>query len=543
MTVQGRNNGHDCAILRLSNRQSATQFASNAFVNELNRAMNMITRELVGADAEELLLDQIGQHSGGIRTTLSAYDIKSAISAWMAALRGIEEFINVPMFGLEDADTVCDLLAIRLDMQFPMSAAPVRAILSAELAPAVIDRFVQTLMMAWAIGNGFRISGLEAGEELRTVAGAVGYFQSRRRQMVALLYCMPSYCTGTQSVAPLDALNVFLPVVEHSCVGLSSLYRQLIMARIHDDFVLKVGPNECRGNYSLETLNEMFLEPERVAITEVARDRVDFAKLRQRLPLPKGQIFSAAELCNDLMTMEASYAEFELGKTGFGPMAQFIAACCQHVRDDYYIEISSTEIRRLMTLCRLSTVAQRRLVYDGSTFEEAVNSFAPFITVGRTAITTVTLLSRFAYSWKTFCLNKIKRFQIRSGFIFEDEVKTALGQQGFVITDIKRIEGREFDVVAIKDNVVYNIQCKNNLLDLTRMEENPKLFVRYNLRLDKYYAEALRKEEEREKLLLSKLGLSLVKHVVMSKFPLATQNPRVMAFREISQFGSRFTDR
>lgn len=501
----------------------------------------MTTRRLSGADAEALLLDQIDQHSAGIRSTLSAFDANSATSAWMGALRRIDEFINIPMFGLDEEDIVCELLAVRPDdMMFPKHVARVRTMLVAELAPTVVDRFVQTLIMVSAIGHRFRTYGLECGEELRTVAGAVGYFQSRRRQMVALLYCMPGDCLGTQSVAPLDALNVFLPIVEHSCVGLTSLYRNLIMARVHDDFVLTVEPGRCYGNYFLETLDEMFLEPDRVAITEVAPDRVDHEKLRQRLPLPKGQIFSAAELCNDLMTMEASYAEFDLGKTDFGPMARFIVACCQHVRDDYYIKISNADLRDLMTLCGLSTIAQRRLVYCGNTFEEAVNSFAPFITVGRTSVTTVTLLSRFAYNWKTLCLNRIKRFQIRSGFIFEEEVKMALARQNFVNAGIKRIEGHEFDVVVTKDNFIYNIQCKNNLLDLARMEQNPKLFARYNQRLDKYYAQALRKEEEREDLLLTKLGLSAIKHVVLSKFPLATKNPRVMAFREISQFGSRF---
>lgn len=502
----------------------------------------MTIRQLCGADAEALLLDQIGQHSAGIRSTLSAFDANSAMSAWMDALRGIEEFINIPWFGLDDEEIVHELLAVRLDdmMLSPRSVVRVRTMLITELAPTVVDRFVQTLIMVSGIGHGFRMYGLECGEELRSVAGAVGYFQSRRRQMVALLYCMPGYCTGKQSVAPLDALNVFLPVVEHSCVGVSSLYQHLIMARIHADFVLTVGPGMCHGNYFLETLDETFLEPDRVAITEVAPDRADPEKLCYRLSLPKGQMFSAAELCNDLLAMEAFYAEFELGKTDFGPMARFIVACCQNVRDDYYIKISSLDLRDLMTLCGLSTIAQRRLVYRGNSFEEAVNSFAPFITVGRTELTTVTLLSRFAYSWKTFCLNRIKRFQIRSGFIFEDEVKKALASQNFVITGIKRIESHEFDVVATKGDVIYNIQCKNNFVDLARMEQNPKLFARYNLRLDKYYAQALRKEEERENLLLTKLGLSAVKHIVLSKFPLATKNPRVMAFREISQFSSRF---
>ena len=119
-------------------------------------------------------------------------------------------------------------------------------------------------------------------------------------------------------------------------------------------------------------------------------------------------------------------------------------------------------------------------------------------------------------------------------------MKDALNEQGFFVSDVKRIERKEFDVVATKDGVVYNVQCKNNLVDLTRMEENPNLFARYNRRLDRYYADALRKEEGREGLLKQRFGLEVVKHVILSKFPVATKNLRILAFREVSQFGERF---
>lgn len=54
-----------------------------------------------------------------------------------------------------------------------------------------------------------------------------------------------------------------------------------------------------------------------------------------------------------------------------------------------------------------------------------------------------------------------------------------------------------FDVIAMKNGIIYNVQCKNNLVDFPRMEKNPKMFARYNKRLDRYYADALRKEEQR----------------------------------------------
>ncbi|YCM44294.1 hypothetical protein V2O64_23605 [Verrucomicrobiaceae bacterium 227] len=126
--------------------------------------------------------------------------------------------------------------------------------------------------------------------------------------------------------------------------------------------------------------------------------------------------------------------------------------------------------------------------------------------------------------------------QIRSGFIFEKSVKESLIAQGFYVTDITRINRKEFDVVATLDNVIYNVQCKNNLIDLSKIEGSPKLFARYNRRLERAYEAALLKEENRENLLKEKLGLSDIKHFVLSRFPIATTNPRVLAFLAVDQF-------
>jgi len=508
----------------------------------IEEGMDTTFQELAGADAEALLVSQIGQHAGGIRGVLASFEVSSATSSWIETLRGIEEFINIPMFGLEDENLVCQLRAIRLDDPNWLLAhrLQIRTMLLTELAPSVVDRYLRTLTMIAVVGNGIRMRGFPCGEQLRSVDGAVEYLQSRRRQMLAFLYCMPGYCKGSQRVEQLDALNQFIPIVEMSCVGLTSMYRQLLLAKMHDDFVLTAGSTMCHGNYSLDTLDEMYLEPDRLSMTEVQRDKIDTGKLQGRLSLPKGQIFSAAELCNDLMTMEAMYAEFDLGTTEFGPMARFIVACSERTQDNYHIRISQSELNSLMSLCALSTTARRKLVYTGDSFEEAVNSFAPFIEVAGNAVTTVTLLSRFALKWATFCLNRIKRFQIRAGFSFETLVRNALADQGFSIQQVKRIQYQEFDVIALKDGVIYNVQCKNNLLDLARMEQNQKLFLRYNRSLDRSYARALEKDEAREHLLLAQFGLSSVKHIVVSKFPLVTKNPRVMTYHRINEFGARF---
>ncbi len=500
----------------------------------------MTTRELGRAEAEALVQEQIRLHSAGIQDSLSVFDAKSAVAAWLEALRGVEEFINLPLFELEDEQAIFALVSLPLDNLSHWQVENLQRMLAEQFEAGVARRFVQTLLRSAAIGSAFRMYGMEGGEEFRTLGSAIAYFQSRRRQMVGLLYMMPKACVGAELVYPLDALNLFLPIVEHSCVGLTSLFRHLVLLRIHDDYRLTADPESIKGNYSFDMLDESFLEPERVGITEVPRDRIDVAVLKHRMKVDSGRVFSVAELCNDLLAMEATYAEFKLGETAFGAMARFIVACSRDARDQYHIELDASTFKSLMVFCGLSTAAQRCLVYVGTGYTDAINSFAPFILVDRNYVTTVTLLSRFAYHWKTVCLNKIKRFQVRSGFIFEQQVKDALDKQGFFVSDVKRIERKEFDVVATKDGVIYNVQCKNNLVDLRRMEESPSLFVRYNQRLDRYYADALRKEEEREELLRQQFGLDVVKHVVLSKFPVATKNPRILAFREISQFGERF---
>lgn len=500
----------------------------------------MVTKVLFGADAEALLRNQIEQHTAGIEDSLSVFSARSAIEAWVNALRGVEEIINLPRFQLDDDDLALSLLNLPMDNLSRTQVANLQDMLADRFDAGVAQRFVQTLLRSAAIGQLFRLHGFECGEMFRTLGGVIDYFQSRRRQMVALLYWMPVACRGSELVAPLDALNVFLPIVEHSCVGLTSLHRDLVLLRVHDDFELTVEPDRCTANYSYDMLDESSLEPERVGITEVPRDKVDMSILTNQLKVDAGLVFSVPEMCNDLLAMEASYAEFELGRTEFGSVAQFIVACARYVRDEYYIEIDGAELESLMGFCGLSALARRRLVYAGTGYADAINSFAPFISFGRKFLTTVTLLIRFAYSWKTSCLNKIKRFQVRSGFIFEQQVKDALAEQGFVVSEIKRIDRKEFDVVATKEGGIFNVQCKNNLIDLTRMAENPNLFARYNKRLDRYYGEALVKEERREELLHKAFGLQKIQHIVLSKFPVATRNPRVLAFRDIKRFEEMF---
>ncbi|XKM40697.1 hypothetical protein A4U53_033195 [Rhizobium ruizarguesonis] len=100
---------------------------------------------------------------------------------------------------------------------------------------------------------------------------------------------------------------------------------------------------------------------------------------------------------------------------------------------------------------------------------------------------------------------------------------------------MKRINRKEFDVVTIHGGVIYNFQCKNNWIDLAKVESNRALFVRYNRSLTNYYRRALQKERRREGLLKDKLGLDKVEHYLISRFPVIGSDARVINYNQIDR--------
>lgn len=118
---------------------------------------------------------------------------------------------------------------------------------------------------------------------------------------------------------------------------------------------------------------------------------------------------------------------------------------------------------------------------------EFLSSYAPLLLAGDHYLSTVTQLSRFAYSWRARVLDRQRRFQIRAGFIFEDVVKAALEKQGFMVQNIVRINRQEFDVVSMRDGIIWNVRCKNNFIDITRVDSDAVAFARYNRGLLRAY--------------------------------------------------------
>jgi hypothetical protein len=498
------------------------------------------TQILKSDDARAFLRDQISRNSGGLHAALAPFDARSTIEAWLETLRAVEEFINLVIFGLDDEAVVAALISLPIAalQTHPQQLRAVHHHIASRYGERFAKRFTTLLAQTAAIGHSFRLHGVSsAAASFVTIGTAIDYFQSRRRHLVAMLYTLPHACCGSQRMDPLDTLNHLLPLVELNGVALTGLHQQLMLSEVFKDYALHVDEYGYAGSHDYPALDTLYLEPERASIVEMFEGIVDLPPTNLE-NVRRDRLFSAAELRNDIRLIEIAYAEFDLAGSEFSSAASLVRYLSERTVDDYWVQLTHTDFNRLADDFGLSPLLRRALFQTTGNYVANTNCYSPFIEASDKLRSSVTLLSRFLYNWKNTCLYRIRRFQIRSGFIFENTVGDALKQQGFQLTGIKRLEHKEFDIVTVRDGTIFNVQCKNNLVDLTRLESDPKLYARYNRTGVASYERALRKELGRETLLINKLGLDQIQHLVVTRFPFASDNPRIIPFSRIDNFSS-----
>jgi hypothetical protein len=500
-------------------------------------------QEIKGDAARALIADQIDQHGGGIAKALARYDPSDTAEKWHATIRAVEEFINVPLFGLDDDRLVAALRALPLDERIIANPSEMRSVIrgiSETLGADLARRYALTITQTAALNIAFRQNGwgdFGRGITLDNVDAAIAYFQSRRRHLVAMFYSIPRMCKGTTKIASHDTLNIFIPQVEMSGISLTGLHRQTVLADVFPDFALRSDGTIFHGTHDFQPLDSYFLDPERASLMVLADLRLDPSKVDNLETVDCARIFSAAELRNGVKLLATAYAEFGLMDTDFAMLAAIVTELSNRCHDDYFVTLDSAQFETMLAANSGfgADRLKKLLVNVPGDYVSNTNAFEPFIDLGGRFVSNVNLLSRFLYNFKNLSLDGRRRFQIHSGFIFERVVKGVLETHGFIVSDIKRINRKEFDVVAVKNDVIFNFQCKNNWIDLGRLESDREHFVKFNRRLVSYYQRALAKEEKREGLLLSKLDLKSIRHYVVSRFPVITDNERIIAWNAFSQ--------
>jgi hypothetical protein len=491
--------------------------------------------ELFSRDEIETRLAELQARVGA---ALAPYEANSAARDLLEMLRAVEELINLGTVAWDDDAFEEQLYGFPVfrSGQHLLQLAHVRKRLAARFDSALVDRLSLLILQGSDIGVAFaRHGALEAASGFQSVEAMMGYLQSRRRHLVGLLHFVPTACRGSRLLNQHEALNVFLPIVEFSAAPMMGAQYALMVKLAQERLGIPEDPAA-----EVAMLDSLFLEPERASISEMHESADGSQLLESKEPLRPDRLFTAAELRNDILHTETLYAEFDLCDTEFAVAATLVRRLSKDfVDDDYWIRISPAELATLTAEAGASPALVAALTCEAATYMECLSTYAPFVLVGDHYLSTVSLLSRFIYSWRAQVLERKKRFQIRAGFIFEGSVKAVLEKQGFVVQDIVRINRQEFDVVALRDDVIWNVQCKNNFIGLSRVDSDAVAFARYNRGLVMSYEKALVKERNREHLLKMKLAIEAVQHMVVSRFPVVTNNRRIVVFNRIDEFAER----
>lgn len=500
--------------------------------------MSEPTEVLTALSSEKALTDRIALQERQIRDALAKYEPVSATLAWFDTLRAVEECINLITVDWDDQGLERDLFSLSIIdwPQDPNRFVAVRQRLIERFGENFGARFTNLLIQGASIAAGFAHQGfLDLAAAFQTIATTIDYLQSRRRHFVGLLHMLPTACRGRQVVTPLDTFAIFLPIVELTTVQMVSAHYALIIKLAR----ASLGLPENQPT-QLAMLDSLYLEPERARITEMLTAEQSPTILASLEALRSDRIFSAAELRNEIRMTEAAYAEFDLASTDFAVAAALVRRLSTEFIDrDFWIAISPADLTALWKEFDVSPALRSALVHTVPTYMACVSTYAPFVLIDGVYRSTVTLLSRFMYHWRAKSLERRKRFQIRAGFIFEDAVAEELTKQGFGVQGIKRINRHEFDVVTLRQGVIWNVQCKNNFVDLVWIEADPGRFARYNRNLVRSYEKALTKELNRQDLLKRQLSINRIQHMVVSRFPVVSDNPRILPFSRIDTFSAR----
>ena len=480
----------------------------------------------------------IKYHLDTFYTTISEYEPKQLYSHWRSIVRSIDEIINIP---IELSDTNERKLFLNLDFNFLDSnnlpkLKIVLEILEKRFEKNVAIRFHQLAMMCMAIDTSYQSQGIfnQQGNNLRlnNTINAITYLQSRRAYYVTTLGLIPKIARGKKVIGYIDTLN-FLQYPMDSClVNITTAYYNLLLNNCLTDFEMESNGIIAKRNFDYDHLEGFFMEPERLSLLDQMELRPDIVVSKQMLPKSTNKLFSLSEVANAMALFEGAFDKYKIqNNLEYKDLSLLMCEIAIFLKDDFHIIIDEDVFNNI------SAKYKSLILHSKSDdYFENLNSYSPFQKVDGRFYTTVVLLTRFVYRTLSQSLLKNRTFQIHSGFVFEDKVSKILEEKGYKPTGITRINHKEFDLITIKDNKVFNFQCKNNYIDISRVNYDYKIIGRFNQRLCKYYENAIIKEEKRENLIRSKTGINEIEHFVISRYPVITRNEKIINFTDLEKW-------
>ena len=511
---------------------------------DLNKAFS-------GKELIELLKDSIDYNLCAFVHHIKMYNKQNLFDMTSRMIRGNEEYINM-MFELkpEEFRDVREFPII--DIEHVNKLKPTidklnRILTNRFKEPKLVGRLINIYIQLCSLKTTFNHAGIYV--ELDDILDSIIYLQQRRIYTHAFLGLICKYCEGHETLEPTEPMMICYPEIEINLLGMGIFYDKLTTIYCLDDFSIEYRgafPNlTAISNFEYNPIEGFFLTPQRMPLLEALEHLPEGIKEIKIAELPTNKIFSYDESMMLGKILKEAYNPYGLDKYYiFNQFLKLFDELKPYILHDYYINTPKHDLKKKIKKIFGNDAIDKiydSLVVPQDNFDVMLNSKSPFYHIQGRLYSNINFLNRFLMYVAEEYLNKNKKYQIRSGFVFEKIVSKTLEKYGFEIKNIKRLENEhatfsEFDVITVKDEIIYNFQCKNNLIDISDIKIDNIKFKNQNNTLIRLYNDALHKEYAREHLIKEELQKSQIKHIVLSRYPIITRQPNIITFQNLEEW-------
>lgn len=498
--------------------------------------MNLPNKLLTGDELDTFLESVQAYSLDSIKSHFAKYEPKSLKKNWFLLLRCIDEFINLS-WEINDPNLNNDFMGLSFNLMDKSHLTKFMNVLKkieSQFGKGVSKRLLQFAQMNYASTMAYESQGLNKllPFDFATVKTALVYYQSRRKYYVTILDSIDEWAVGQFQFEFLDTLNQTQYTIDSCLQNITTNYYSILLNHSLSNYSIDFRQAIPKPSHLYNNLESFLLEPQVLTMVDQLEFRSSQTKDVDLIPLPPDRIFAYSEVQNNIKLIEATFNKYSVEKDiTFIELSFLVSQLKEFCVDDYFIRIPINLFEEKIE----PYIKALKLFGSKTDYFYASNFVSLFQKDTSELITTVVLFNRFITNIILSHLSKNKSFQINSGFVFEDKVSSILKSNGYQLTGITRINRKEFDIITIKDNHIHNFQCKNNYIDISRIQDDPKRMATLNGRLIKYYKKAYTKEVNREHLIKQELGLNDITHYVVSRYPVITEIDYIINYNELKE--------
>ena len=473
--------------------------------------------------------------NGGVvelQKRMSGFNSRSLFDTWFHFVRQIEEFVNIRYEYGESCEEVFRNIHLNRKCELEEISSPVENNFGKDVAERfhdLADLFTGYTSLDF---DGRKIKDCP----VETLYDLLMFLMARRLHIMTILNLIPIWTQGDLPLRREDIpnkMNEWIGILMNITTGCQAILEAKCLPGFYGKMSMS-GRMEFSHQYT--PLDKNYLEPQQLTPVELEQYRND--RLGKRVAKKNRAVCSKEEFELTMQNEKAYNERYGIKeKEGYKELMAFMDEMKMYFKDDYLIEVPQNEFQRLC-----GSYGNLELYKEMEDFDDIENSRCGFVKMDGVYYSTYFMLIRYFTNTVMKMLRRRRRYQIDAGFVFEEQVKDAVREYGFEVQDnCKRIERKEFDVVCVKDGVIYNFQCKNNYMNVSTIGlKETTATCRRNKQLISYYKAALRKEEGREHLLKWKLGIDKVKHFVIPRYPVVSDNERIIPFNRIDEWCKSF---